>query len=243
MKITDKSKLLRALITAPTTSLILEFTNCYLNIYCLSNTTFTKVETIQVATDNKFTGYLVTDKNSNLINILKDCCNKKSSEIEFKSEAVDTSFLYYKRTNKDQEQPLWINLIHNKPETLVSYLDIINKQEFTNERLLTYKEYTTKIKTKFEYEVININDNVLISNTDLELIPKVFDVEHNKVVTLKPEFDITNLKKKEVDAIKSNTDNVVISYEDLVISNNDELIQITNIEADIYYYCKRCFKL
>lgn len=242
MKITDKFKLLRALITASTKSLILEFTNCYLNIYCLGNTTFTKVETIQVATDNKFTGYLVVDKNSELVNIIKDCCNKKSSEIEFKVDLNNNSYLYYKRTNKEDLTVLDLN--NTKcPDQLLHYLDIITKQAFTNERLLTYKEYSTKIETKFEYEVIDINDNVLISNTDLELIPKVFDVEHNKVITLKPEFDITNLNKKEVDAIKSNLDNVVISYEDLVSSNSDELIQITNVEADIYYYCKRCFKL
>ena len=244
MKITDKTKLLRALITAPTKELILEFNNCYLNIYCCGSTTFTKVETIQVATENKFNGYLVTDKNSELVNILKDCCSKKSSEIQFKVDLNNNSYLYYKRTNKEELTVLEINNLNTKcPNKLVHYLDIINKQEFINERLLSHKEYTTKTETKYEYEVIEINDNVLISNKDLELVPKVFDVEHNKLVTLKPEFDITNLKKKELDAIKSNLDNVVISYEDLVFSDSEDVIQVTNVEADVYYYCKRCFKL
>lgn len=243
MKITNKVKLGRSLITAFSKDIILEFDSCYLNIYCLGSTTFSKIETIQVSTDNKFTGYIVTDKNSELVNTLKECCNKKSSELEFKVDLNNNNYLYYKRTNKEELVVLDINVLTVIPEALILYLNTINKQEFSNERLLTYKEYTVKIETKFEYDVIDINNNVLINNTDLELVPKVFDVERNKLITLNPEFNITNLKKKEIDAIKSNLNNVIISYEDLVVSNSDELIQITNIESDIYFYCKRCFKL
>lgn len=242
MKITDKTALLRALITASTKEVILEFNSCYLNVYCLGTTYFTKVETIQVTTDNKFTSYVITDKNSELVNILKDCCTKKSSEIEFKVDLNNNNYLYYKRTNKDELAVLDINVLTVKPEALTVYLDTINKQEFSNEKLLTYEEYTKKIETKFEYEVVNI-DGILISNKDLELVPKVFDVEFNKVITLKQEFDVSNLKKKDIEAIKSNPDNVIITYEDLVFSSSNELIQITNIEVDTYYYCKRCFKL
>lgn len=248
MKIVDKVKLLRALITATTKEVILEFTNCYLNIYCLGSTYFTKVETIQVSTDNKFTGYLILDKSreghNNIINILKDCCTKKSSEIEFKSD-IEGAFwwLIYKRSNKEETKiGEFTNLEATMPEALTLYLDTIDKQEFSNEQLLTYEQYSNKIETKFEYEVVDIN-GILISNKDLELVPKVFDVEHNKLVTLKPEIDTTNLKKKEIEAIKSNSDNVITTYEDLVFSSSNELIQITNVEADIYYYCKRCFKL
>lgn len=248
MKITDKTKLLRALITATTKEVILEFTNCYLNVYCLGNTYFTKVETIQVSTDNKFTGYLTLNKNVDshnfVLNTLKECCSKKSSEIEFKSD-IEGAFwwLYFKRSNKDDFHILeQCNLEPNKPEALTLYLDTINNQEFSNEQLLTYEQYSTKVDTKFEYEVVDIN-GILISNTDLELVLKVFDVEHNKLVTLKPEFNITNLKKKEIEAIKSNVDNVIVTYEDLVFSNSEELIQITNVDASTYYYCKRCFKL
>lgn len=240
MKITDKHKLLRALITAPTKQLILEFTNCYLNIYCLGDTYCSKVESIQT---NSFNGYLVIDKNHELINILKDCCTKKSSELEFKY--IDaTTWLQYKRSNKEDTKVLEApNLEEYLPKQLTTYLDIIDKQEFSNERLLTYKEYTTKLTTKYEYEVVDINKGVLISNKDLELVPKVFDIEHKKIVTLKSKLDISNLKKKDIDNIKSNKENIVITYEDLVVSNSEELIQITNIEADTYYYCKRCFKL
>ena len=39
---------------------------------------------------------------------------------------------------------------------LYFYLDIINKQEFNNERLLSHKKYTSKIETKFEYEIVEI---------------------------------------------------------------------------------------
>lgn len=243
MKIVDKTKLLRALITATTKEVILEFTNCYLNIYCLGSTYFTKVETIQVATNNRFTGYVITDKTSELVNTLKDCCTKKSSDIEFVVDLNGKSYLYYRRTNKSNIEILDIvNLLTTVPEALTLYLDTINKQEFSNEQLLTYEQYTKKIETKFEYEVVDIN-GILISNKDLELVPKVFDVEFNKVVTLKPEIDTSNLKKKEIEAIKSNSDNVITTYEDLVFSSSEELIQITNIDASTYYYCKRCFKL
>ena len=247
MKIVDKTKLLRALITASTKELILEFTNCYLNIYCLGSTYFTKVETIQVATNNRFTGYVITDKTSELVNTLKDCCTKKSSDIEFVVDLNGKSYLYYRRTNKSNIEILDIvNLLTTVPEALTLYLDTINKQEFSNEKLLTYEQYTKKIETKFEYEAVplytELND-VLISSVDLQLIPKVFDVEFNKVVTLKPTFDTSNLKKKEIEAIKSNSDNVITTYEDLVFSSSEELIQITNIDASTYYYCKRCFKL
>mgnify|MGYP003403947293 CR=1 FL=1 len=46
-----------------------------------------------------------------------------------------------------------------------------------------------------------------------------------------------------VDAIKANIDNVVVTYEDLVVSDSEDVIQITNVEGDVYYYCKKCFKL
>jgi hypothetical protein len=242
MQITDKSKLLRALITSTSKEIILEFVNCYLNIYCLGNTYFTKVETLQVATSNKFTGYLVLNKNSEVVNIIKDCCSKKSSTLEFKVDLNGNSYLYYKRTTKDEEAVIDLNLLTIKPEQLVKYLDIINAEEFDNEALLTYEQYSSKLDTKYEFEAVTLN-NILISNKDLELIPKIFDVEHNKVITLKPGIDTTNLKKKEVEAIKSNADNVVVTYEDLILSYSNKLIQISNVECDTYFYCFRVFKL
>lgn len=249
MQITDKTKLVRALVASTTKEIILEFSNCYLNIYCLGNTYFTKVETIQTNSNN-FNGYLVLDKNSEIVTIIKDCCSKKSSDLVFKLNYNDyfdinqTHFyLQYQRTSKEEVQVLQVegwNL--KKPEQLVKVLDIINIQEFDNEALLTYEQYTNKVDTKYEFEAVTLN-NILISNKDLELVPKVFDIEHNKTITLKPEFNITNLKKKEVEAIKTNSDNVIVTYEDLVISYSDKLIQITNVEGDIYFYCFRVFKL
>jgi len=225
MRITDKTRLLRALITT-TKTLILEFNNCYLNIYGLGNTYFTKTITTQ---SNNFSGYLLL--NNELIKILKDCCTKKSSELEFKDNR-----LYYKRTNKEELAVIELDVI-DIPEQLQLYL---TNDEFTNENLLTYKDYNTKLDTKYEFEVIEIN-NTLMSNKDLELVPKVFDIEFNKQVTLLA--DTSTLTKKEIVELSKNPDNLIISYEDLVFSSNDNLIQITNINKDIYFYCKICYKI
>ena len=234
MKITDKNTLLRALIIAPNKDIILEFNKCYCNIYCYSDTYLIKFETIQ-SNNNDFNGFIICNKQDTLITILKECCSKKSSELEFKD-----NFLTYKKTNKTEEQRLYLNILSVIPDKLNRYLNIINSEIFNNEYLLSYNEYNIKTTTIYEFDVLAIN-NILINNKDLELIPKVFDVAFNKNISIN--IDTANLTKKEIEEIKSNSSNITITYEDLIFSNSDNLIQITNMQQTIYLYLKRCFKL
>lgn len=174
MLITDKVTLRNYLILTPTNELYLEFSNYYLNIYSISDTYIIKFVIIQ-STKDIFNAIVKLDRKDNLVKLLKDLCTKTTSSIEFELED-NVLITKYKRTKKQVDDYICCTKLDNSNELI----DLINNEVFTNELLLDLTTIEV-VDTIYEYNPIFIDDQVIISSEDMNIVKRIFK-ENNLIV-------------------------------------------------------------